>query len=55
MDVEARNFCCWALKFDLAISFILPSNKDFELIGAFLNSYVDVSSSSLEKLGLRPS
>ena len=49
MDVEARNLCCWASKFDLAISFILPSNKDFELIGAFLNSYVELSSSSLDE------
>ena len=55
MDVEARNLCCWASKFDLAISFILPSNKDFELIGAFLNSYVELSSSSLDEARSDPS
>ena len=27
----------------------MPSNKDFELIGAFLNSYVELSKSSLDE------
>ena len=38
-----------SFKFDLAISFILPLNKDFELVGAFLNSYVELSRSSFDE------